>query len=392
MIFHAGSIPLFILLFCCCLSPLEAQNWSNDFAAIDQRARKSPKQLHEDLPALTAYLCENTETELEKVRAVYVWITTHIGYDWKAIDSEKRINHFIRDILQRRVALCFGYAQLFQEMCNLAGIRCAIINGYAKGTATTELPINEPNHSWNAVELDGKWYLLDATWGSSTISKQNEFVQISNDDYFLIRPEQFIRTHLPGNPMWQLLPDPISAESFMGSTPPRMPTPVADSLFNFNDSLDRYFALSPARQNLLNYERTYDFYPTSDNAEQLGHALIDYAGLLTDTLEQIPAETEPERILAINRHILQLCSRARQLIEFYPWQEELFVTALINQAVHLYNLPAPADNDTAGSRETILPLLEKALDIIREGRDSYFNRMARQQCEHYIATIKNRTP
>lgn len=381
-----------LFLLCCWFGlasfSVQAQDWSNDFAAIDQRARKSPRQLHQNLPALTSYLCEETESELEKVRAIYVWITTHIAYDWKAIEEDKRINHFIRDILQREAALCVGYAQLFQQMCRLANLRCEIISGYAKGTTGVQLPLDEPNHSWNAVAIDGKWYLLDATWGSSTINKANDFVLISNDDYFLIPPDQFIRTHLPGNPIWQLLPQTVSVQDFMGTLPDGVIAPPPDTSFSYPDSLARYFSMSLPRQNLYNYEQTHAFYPTLKNQQQLGHALIDYAGILSDTLEQLPADTDLEEILAMHEAIIHLCQRARSLVKLYPWQQELFVNVLINQAVLMYNHQDDSEATITASNETIIARLEEAQDILTNGEASYFNRMAQQQCRQYLEVVK----
>ncbi|PHN04410.1 transglutaminase domain-containing protein [Flavilitoribacter nigricans] len=386
MHFTSRKLLLCIGLAFTVLIPLGAQDWASDFSAIDQRARKSPRQLESNLPELTAYLCEGTTGELEKIRAIYVWITTHIGYDWKAIEQDKRINHFIRDILERKVALCFGYAQLFKKMCDEAGITGEIVNGYAKGTTITELPIEEPNHSWNAVRIKDEWYLLDATWGSSTLSKQNDFVQITNDDYFLIRPDQFVRTHLPGNPMWQLLSRPVSAREFMGSD--ALPDPAIDTSFMFRDTIERYFSLSLPRRKLYNQEMTYHFYPTRENSEQLGHALIDYAGTLSDTLEGVDPDSGWQTMAVLQEEIIRHCHRARSLVSLYPWQQELFVGALINQAVLLYNHQEEEDTDIITTDDLIVGLLEEAQDILANGPDSYFNRMARQQCTSYLAVIK----
>lgn len=381
-----------ILLFYSAWHPVNAQDWSNDYAAIDQRARKSPKKLHEDLPALTAYLCEGATSEIEKIRAIYVWITTHIGYDWQAIERDKRVNHFIRDILDRKVALCFGYAQLFREMCRLAGVRCEIVDGYAKGTATTELPIEEPNHSWNAVQIEGSWYLLDATWGSSTLSDKNEFVLISNDDYFLIRPEQFVRTHLPGNPMWQLLSQPVTAAQFMASDPASIPTPLPDTTFIYADSLSAYLGMPAPRQKLYNQEKTYDFYPTPENGRELGHALIDYAGALSDTLDLLSEATELSEVIELHREIIRHCRRARALVALYPWQEELLVSTMINQAVLLYNHEDELEAPLNVGHKSIIALLEDAQEILDGGADSHFARVARQQCTNYLRTIKGNAP
>jgi len=51
-------------------------------------------------------------------------------------------------------AVCEGYTKAFQLLCDRAGIPCVSVFGIADGE----------NHSWNYVELNGNWYLVDATW------------------------------------------------------------------------------------------------------------------------------------------------------------------------------------------------------------------------------------
>ena len=381
---------LYLCIFFFTHSQLEAQLWSQDFSSIDAQVERCPKKLNEDLPALTAYLNEITENELEQVRAIYYWITTHIAYDWKALEVDKRINHFTKDILERKVAVCYGYAQLFQEMCELSGISSHTVDGYAKGTATTDLPLEKPNHSWNAVSILGKWYLLDATWGSSTINKNDEFVQISNDDYFLIPPEQFVFTHLPGNTMWQLLPDPVPVNSFMHSDIAiYRHLNEADSIYAYPDSILQFRRLSAAQQRLLNSERTYRSHPTTGNGHELGHTLIDYAGILSDSVELLSPETDLTTILNKNDQIIQFCRQANALTSLYGWQKELFINTLINQAVIRYNeLEVVNDEQVDQTIEQILNLLKEAQALLAETQASFFTRIAKEKCANYIDIVK----
>ncbi len=55
--------------------------------------------------------------------------------------------------LQAR-AVCEGYSKAFKLLCDRAGIPCRTVYGVADGE----------NHSWNYVELEGEWYLVDSTW------------------------------------------------------------------------------------------------------------------------------------------------------------------------------------------------------------------------------------
>ena len=59
------------------------------------------------------------------------------------------------------------YARLFKALCGYGGLRCEIVDGYAKTKLHEEKLPPEANHSWNAVYADGQWRLLDATWAGT---------------------------------------------------------------------------------------------------------------------------------------------------------------------------------------------------------------------------------
>ena len=66
--------------------------------------------------------------------------------------------------------------------------------------------MNIPNHSWNAVKLNNKWYLCDATWSAgytdmSTFLFEYEF----DNSFFLMEPKRFSKTHQPVDEKWTLL-------------------------------------------------------------------------------------------------------------------------------------------------------------------------------------------
>ena len=50
--------------------------------------------------------------------------------------------------------VCEAYAEAFQTLCYAVGINCTGVIGTAKGGG----------HKWNAVELDGEWYICDITF------------------------------------------------------------------------------------------------------------------------------------------------------------------------------------------------------------------------------------
>ena len=72
-------------------------------------------------------------------------------------------------------------------------------------------------NSWNAVKLNGQWYLCDPTWASGTPTGPNqEFVFTYNDGFFLADPQLFAVNHYPLEPEWSLLGEAApSYDSFL---------------------------------------------------------------------------------------------------------------------------------------------------------------------------------
>jgi transglutaminase/protease-like cytokinesis protein 3 len=104
-----------------------------------------------------------------------------------------------------RSTVCTGYAYLLRELSSVAGIRCEIINGYGRNATANIGGEGVINHSWNAIQLQGKWYLCDVTWSSGAIDMEKQsFVKHYDDTYFLLEPVLFIRNHYPQDTSWIL--------------------------------------------------------------------------------------------------------------------------------------------------------------------------------------------
>src|SRR5437868_3019182 len=141
------------LLFSICLlflsSIVFSQRRSASFVLIDWRVQDieptSPDSLAKELTAPYS-------TELEKVRSIFRWITEHISYNVMRFQSRPVVYHddgiesaddtcavlkplnirVANIVLKRGVTVCEGYARLFKTLCDYAGIRSEIIDGYAR--------------------------------------------------------------------------------------------------------------------------------------------------------------------------------------------------------------------------------------------------------------------
>ncbi len=161
-------------------------------------------------------ITKNATTDTEKVSAIYKWIASNISYD-----NELRLNselqkefytseeNVMKKVLDRKMALCGGYAFLFKSLCADVRVSAEVIHGFTKDYSGKVQKNKKPNHTWNAVKLNGQWQLLDITWaiGYGNNNKTDDF-------WFLIKPTDFILSHFPQERKWTLLNNPISFSDF----------------------------------------------------------------------------------------------------------------------------------------------------------------------------------
>ncbi|MCI8526567.1 MAG: hypothetical protein HFF17_11790 [Oscillospiraceae bacterium] len=110
------------------------------------------------------------EDDYARIKLLYEYIGTHYVYD----DTLTKFSAY--DGLTTGSMVCQGYALLTYRVMWLTGIPCRIVTGVSA----------MENHAWNIVQLDGKWYNLDATWDAA-----DEIGGAMRWDYFLKSTEDF---------------------------------------------------------------------------------------------------------------------------------------------------------------------------------------------------------
>lgn len=210
--------------------------WNINFNDADSIAElyehhnlKNPERLAE---ALTI----NLTTEVEKFRSIFRWISDNIHYhlDLAAeLNAKQRAFRYKkkrmlawrerfkkkvdRALYTKQMSICDGYASLLERMSNHVGIACEKINGYAR-TPDQKIGQGSINHAWNAVRLDNKWYLCDATWASSRLDMSTmRFDRRFDKKYFLTDPSLFIANHYPADTSWTLLFEKPTLKEFLNA-------------------------------------------------------------------------------------------------------------------------------------------------------------------------------
>lgn len=191
------------------LNPLAARD------KFDSHALQAPPEVEKTLDSLAKYLVEPAKTDRDKARLIFRWIADRIAYDTESFFAGKNPADTPETVLARRKALCGGYAVLFEALGKRGGLETQKILGHAKGIGFTPgTDVKKYPHAWNAVKIDGKWQVLDNTWGAGDL-KGKEFRKQYKDYYFLPLPARLIHSHLPEDAKWQLLESPVSRDAFV---------------------------------------------------------------------------------------------------------------------------------------------------------------------------------
>lgn len=134
----------------------------------------STKGVERNPQSLVNKLTENAKTEKESFDLIFTWVVKNIRYDTRAYFSTsgtKTPN--IDRVLRRKKGICLDYAYLMDTLCKLAGIQNVTVTGYYKDELfDVNDSIYADNHAWNAVKLNHRWYLYDATMCSGYYSKE----------------------------------------------------------------------------------------------------------------------------------------------------------------------------------------------------------------------------
>ena len=207
----ALSVLILSFLISCVSAPASA---AESFSRIDQEVRNLPAERQRSITELSTALENIAGSDREKTRALYIWITDNIAYDTDSFFQGISGPTDAEGTFRSRKSVCEGYAGLFLEIGTRLGLEVVKIHGYAKGWGYREgLDPGGTNHAWNAVRIDGKWHLFDATWGAGHVNGR-DFIRDYSEFYFDTPPEEFVFTHFPENSDFQLLSGPVSRRDF----------------------------------------------------------------------------------------------------------------------------------------------------------------------------------
>lgn len=190
--------------------------FAQDYSRVDSIISNYPETFS-STEKLAGKINDDFETEVDKARAIYVWIALNIRYDLPASRSGNGVAFYYKDeadriekekkfrlelaqkTLKSRKGICQNYSALFHQLCDLTAIKCIDIPGSAKTSLIQigKLP-QSADHIWNAVKIGNSWNLVDVTWGAGSVdTSTGKFVPSFNDGYFCTAPQVFFLNHFP---------------------------------------------------------------------------------------------------------------------------------------------------------------------------------------------------
>lgn len=107
----------------------------------------------DDIQNCSDEICAGLTTDAEKVLAIHKWVTENIYYDYPLLGADHPWPT-AQTVFDKKSYVCSGYTILFQALCWAQKIPCVAVAG----------PTRNGYHAWNAVQVDGEWSWVDATW------------------------------------------------------------------------------------------------------------------------------------------------------------------------------------------------------------------------------------
>lgn len=124
----------------------------------------------------------------DNIKMVHDYLIENLEYD-TTISKDNIYN--IYGAMVNEQAVCEGYARSFKYLMDSLEIPCTIVVG--KGTNAEG---KTENHAWNYVQIDNKWYAIDATW-DDPVSSTGWVSKNSKYRYFLKGSNDMSKDHIP---------------------------------------------------------------------------------------------------------------------------------------------------------------------------------------------------
>ncbi len=230
-------VPHILLLFTCIFICLQTSAVpGKPFAKADSIVRSMPADAAKSTESLAAWILQHVQGETERSKVIYVWLAYNISYDVYEVLTVPPLHAPLNEaqmVLNKRKGVCSGYAALFNALAHGVGIKSFVVTGMV---IMPDGSYANVGHAWNVAMIEGAWRLFDPTWAAGS-GDGFKYIKRFSAKWFMPKPEDFIKTHLPFDPIWQLLHFPLTGNQFFK---PDGPLQDSSNRCMFNDSIAAY--------------------------------------------------------------------------------------------------------------------------------------------------------
>ncbi|KAF8906507.1 hypothetical protein CPB84DRAFT_1813763 [Gymnopilus junonius] len=178
-----------------------------DFSRVDAHAAFFPRTSVRSLEDLAYGLAEPFQDDVDKARAIFAWLHYNISYDAESFFSGNIQSSTPDSTLISGLAVCEGYAGLFENLGTLMGLQVHTVSGHGKGYGYEPLRDDEhvpemtSNHAWNCIFFHGEWHLVDSCWGAGFLNGAVYQAKLASK-WFIAPPDEFGQRHFPTDPLY----------------------------------------------------------------------------------------------------------------------------------------------------------------------------------------------
>lgn len=166
------------------------------YMALEREIRPIPQsgsdaeKIYNSAKSILTRIIDDNMSDYQKVHAMADWLSSNVAYNWsldeevgKVSSTSEEYNKFyaysefyLEGVFLNRLAVCNGYAKAMSLMCGIEGIKCYKVKG-GSGRSSGTIG-NYPQHAWNKIEIDGKWYVVDTTWANERYSDGKDTFEV----------------------------------------------------------------------------------------------------------------------------------------------------------------------------------------------------------------------
>lgn len=124
------------------------------------------KQIKSEISKFISSLDTNSLSDYEIIKRIHDYICSKTTYCYDALDGNYEDFLYAYSpygALIKGSCVCQGYARAFYRICEELGYNCRVMTSeYSSSGGLFAIP--DTGHAWNLVEVNGKYYFVDATW------------------------------------------------------------------------------------------------------------------------------------------------------------------------------------------------------------------------------------